>query len=90
MKVVCSEALLLGLHDDDISVVGSVLSIDGLEKLVNAMEFLTSVMDVLARCNELFEKGNSTLLESEFCNVLARMDCLTKTTENLMNSIYCN
>jgi hypothetical protein len=61
MKVVCSEALRLGLHDDDLSVVSTVLSIDGLGEMVNAEELLASVVNVLMRCNELFDKGNSTL-----------------------------
>lgn len=61
MKIVCSEALLLGLHDSDLSVVRSVLSVDGLEMLIDSSELLMSEASVLARCVGLLEKGSRSM-----------------------------
>eukprot|EP00250_Pteridium_aquilinum_P014753 c22180_g1_i1 orf=112-6567(+) len=61
MNIVCSEALLLGLRDTDLSVVDSVLSVDGLETLIDCEELLIGLASVAERCVLLLQKGPRSL-----------------------------
>ncbi|KAH7283024.1 hypothetical protein KP509_35G057300 [Ceratopteris richardii] len=60
MKLVCAEALLQGLADEELSVVQSVLSIEGLENLVDKEEILASLISVIKRCVLMLENGPSS------------------------------
>ncbi|MCO5557096.1 hypothetical protein L7F22_010652 [Adiantum nelumboides] len=57
MKLICSEVLLLGLHDKELLVVDSVLSVDGLELLLNPEDILSAVASVVERCVLLLQNG---------------------------------
>ncbi|KAI5081132.1 hypothetical protein GOP47_0004315 [Adiantum capillus-veneris] len=57
MKIICSEALLLGLSDMDLSVVNSVLSVECLEILLNAEDMFIALASVIERCVLLLQNG---------------------------------
>lgn len=54
------EAMLRRLHDDDLTVVQAVLSLDGLSGIVNPSRLLQVFQDILSRCVNI-------LIRSECC-----------------------
>lgn len=54
------EAMLRRLHDDDLTVVQAVLSLDGLSGIVNPSRLLQVFQDILSR-------GVNILIRSECC-----------------------
>eukprot|EP00268_Persea_americana_P022565 TRINITY_DN22456_c0_g2_i1.p1 TRINITY_DN22456_c0_g2~~TRINITY_DN22456_c0_g2_i1.p1 ORF type:complete len:2020 (-),score=349.41 TRINITY_DN22456_c0_g2_i1:339-6095(-) len=68
------EAMLRRLHDDDLTVVQAVLSLDGLAGIVNPSYLLQAFQDILSRCVDILIR--STGISSEAFDVAVL--CLEK------------
>nr|XP_010919682.1 uncharacterized protein At3g06530 [Elaeis guineensis] len=69
-----TNAIIRGLHDDDLRVVEAALSVDGLVGLVEAPCLLKAYHHVLSRCTDILY--NSTSKTSRACNIA--VSCLER------------
>lgn len=75
------EALLRRLHDDDLSVVLAVLSLDSLARVVDTIPLLKALFDILSRCYLIIRTGSKGSRRQ--ANVVANL-CLEFIASNFL------
>lgn len=75
------EALLRRLHDDDLSVVLAVLSLDSLARVVDTTPLLKALSNILSRCYSIMRTGSKGLKEQAYG--VANL-CLEFTVSNFL------